>query len=392
MRGWTRSKLASAALALALPGAVSGQRDGMAYRWTNVTVGAGGYAPDIVFSPVERGLAYLRTDMGDGYRWDAAAARWVPLQDGNAVSSYMGIESIAPDPVDADVVYMAAGMNAGAPAAILRSGDRGRTWRVVPVPFAMGGNEPGRGLGERLAVDPNDHRRLFFGSRHDGLWQSRDAGQSWTPVAGFPHKGLGRPERRTSHGGVSFVAIDPTSGKAGASQRIWAGIADPGGPALYRSDDGGVHWTAVAGPALFAAKGVVDARGVLWVGFASGIGPSDVKTGAVWRYDAQGHGRDVTPPAWRAAGARRGLGCEDAVSGAGIAHARGWAGALLVACGQGARQTLVWRGAAAGMPCRVAHGVCLASTEQGRRERECRERRREENQSYLTRIFLQNFF
>jgi len=307
MRGWTRRMLASAALALALPAAVSGQRDGMAYRWTNVTVGAGGYAPDIVFSPVERGLAYLRTDMGGAYRWDAALARWLPLQDDNGESSYMGIESIAPDPVDADVVYMAAGMNAGAPAAILRSGDRGRTWRVVPVPFAMGGNEPGRGLGERLAVDPNDHRRLFFGSRHDGLWQSRDAGQSWTPVAGFPHKGLGRPDRRTSHGGVSFVAIDPTSGTAGASQRIWAGIADPGGPALYRSDDGGAHWVAVAGPKLFAAKGVIDARGVLWVGFASGIGPSDVKTGAVWRYDVQGRGRDVTPPAWRAAGAEGGF-------------------------------------------------------------------------------------
>ena len=33
------------------------------YRWTNVTVGGGGFAPGIVFSPAERGLAYLRTDM-----------------------------------------------------------------------------------------------------------------------------------------------------------------------------------------------------------------------------------------------------------------------------------------------------------------------------------------
>lgn len=39
------------------------------YRWTNVKVGAGGYAPNIVFSPAERGLAYLRTDMGGAYRW-----------------------------------------------------------------------------------------------------------------------------------------------------------------------------------------------------------------------------------------------------------------------------------------------------------------------------------
>ena len=34
------------------------------YAWRNVTVGGGGFAPGIVFSRAERGLAYLRTDMG----------------------------------------------------------------------------------------------------------------------------------------------------------------------------------------------------------------------------------------------------------------------------------------------------------------------------------------
>ena len=56
----------------------------------------------------------------------------MPLQDGNAVSSYMGIESVAADPRDANVVYLAAGMGARQPAAIVRSADRGTTWRVTP--------------------------------------------------------------------------------------------------------------------------------------------------------------------------------------------------------------------------------------------------------------------
>lgn len=280
----------------------------MPYQWRNVKVGAGGYAPNIVFSPAERGLAYLRTDMGGAYRWDARMKRWIPLQDDSAVSSYMGIESIAPDPVDPDIVYMAAGMNAGQPAAILRSADRGATWRITPVPFAMGGNEAGRGLGERLAIDPNFPARLFFGSRHDGLWKSEDAGATWAKVASFPVQGLGRPSGRETHGGIAFVAVDPTSGKRGAaSKRIWAGVAEPGAAPLYRSDDGGVTWIAVAGPQLFAAKGVVDARGVLWVGYSSGIGPSDAKTGAVWRYMPDGQGRDVTPPSWQAAGSEGGF-------------------------------------------------------------------------------------
>jgi len=297
-------RLAFAFLGIGITGAPAAAQGVTPYRWTNVKVGAGGYAPNILFSPVERDLAYLRTDMGGAYRWDAAAKRWWPLQDDNATSSFMGIESIAPDPRDADVVYVAAGMNAGQPAAILRSANRGRTWRVTPVPFAMGGNEDGRGMGERLAVDANDPRRLFFGSRHDGLWRSDDAGATWAKVAGFPHVGLGRPTGRQTHGGVSFVAIDPTGARGdGPSRRIWAGVADPGATHLYRSEDGGTSWTAVAGPpALLAAKGVIDPRGVLWVGYGSGLGPSQVRTGALWRYGPDGQGRDVTPPDWRASG------------------------------------------------------------------------------------------
>jgi len=299
--------LALASLLLSWPGTASPAGEAP-YRWTNVKVGAGGYAPNIVFSPAERGLAYLRTDMGGAYRWDAKAARWIALQDDQAEGSYMGVESIAPDPHDPDIVTMAAGMGARSPAAILRSSDRGQHWTIVPVPFAMGGNEPGRGLGERLAVDPNDTRRLFFGSRHDGLWRSTDRGATWARMTGFPVAGLGRPSGREGHGGVSFVAVDPSGGRPGEpSRRLWAGVAQAGAHALYRSDNGGTSWVEAPAPALFAAKGVVDARGVLWVGYAAGIGPSDAKTGAVWRYGRDGAGRDVTPPAWRAAGAEGGF-------------------------------------------------------------------------------------
>lgn len=277
----------------------------MPYRWSNVTVGGGGYAPGLVFSPAERGLAYLRTDMGGAYRWEAAESRWLPLQDDNVVSSYMGIESIAPDPRDPAVVYLAAGMHAGGAAAILRSADRGRSWRVAPVPFAMGGNEPGRGLGERLAVDPNRTASLLFGSRHDGLWRSDDAGAHWTKLAGFPVAGLGAPAPRQTHGGVAFVLFDPSSGADGqGSRRIWAGIADPGAVHLYRSEDAGARWTAVSGPGpeMLAVKAAVAADGTLYVGYATGIGQGDALDGAVWRFTPDGRGQAITPPDHREGG------------------------------------------------------------------------------------------
>ena len=69
----------------------------------------------------------------------------------------MGVESIAVDPSDPDRVYLACGTytNPATPnGAILRSRDRGKTFERTDMPFKFGGNENGRGNGERLAVDP----------------------------------------------------------------------------------------------------------------------------------------------------------------------------------------------------------------------------------------------
>lgn len=263
------------------------------YRWANAVVGAGGFAPNLVFSPIERGLAYLRTDMGGAYRWDARAARWLPLQDNFAESSYMGVESIAADPVHPARVYMAAGMHRRGPAAILRSDDRGASWTITPVPFAMGGNEDGRGLGERLAIDPHAPATLLFGSRHHGLQRSDDSGATWARVTAFPHAGLGVLDRGTN-AGIAFVAFDPRRGH----RTVFAGVADRQGHGLYRSDDGGRRWARVGGgpQGLLPVRGVVDKRGRLFVAYANRIGPNGVTDGAVWRYAIdEGRWSDITP-------------------------------------------------------------------------------------------------
>lgn len=261
------------------------------YTWKNVTVGAGGFAPNIIFSRVEKDLAYLRTDMGGAYRWDQPAQRWLPLQDGMAQSNYFGIESLAADPRDPDVVYVAAGMYRNGVAAILRSQNRGDTWDIVPVPFRMGGNEDGRGLGERLAVDPNNTSILYFGSRHDGLFRSTDRGSPWQKAESFPHTGLGLPgPREPTHAGIGFVVFDPASGNGKYSQTIYAGVADPGKEHLYRSRDGGRTWTAVKGGPradLLPVKAELDGRGMLYIAYCNAIGLNGVTDGAVYKLDTR---------------------------------------------------------------------------------------------------------
>src|SRR3954464_15956610 len=167
------------------------------YTWKNVRIDGGGFVPSVVFNPGERNLIYARTDIGGAYRWNEANQSWTPLLDrvGQNNWGYNGVLSIAPDPVDTNRVYAAVGMytNDWDPnnGAVLRSADKGRTWQTTALPFKNGGNMPGRGMGERLAVDPRDIPHVYFAAEGgNGLWRSPDHGAGGTVLSGSTDSGV----------------------------------------------------------------------------------------------------------------------------------------------------------------------------------------------------------
>ena len=267
------------------------------YVWRGVRIGGGGFVDGIDFSPKQSGLIYARTDIGGAYRWDPAASNWVPLTDwvGPDNANLLGCESIGVDPADAKRVYLALGTYTQSWAgngAIARSADQGRTWALTPMPFQMGANEDGRSAGERLAVDPNDDRVLYMGSRNDGLWKSRDYGATWAKVTSFPVSG------RTNGIGVVFEVFDPHSGSRGrATPTIYAAVSQAG-PGLYRSTDGGATWVEVPGQptGLLPHHGLLDTEGVLYVTYGNAPGPNGMTGGAVWKYKTETSvWTDITP-------------------------------------------------------------------------------------------------
>ena len=135
-----------------------------------------------------------------------------------------------------------------------------RAFNVVDVPFRMGGSENGRGVGERLAIHPNDNDILYFGSRSPGLWMSKDAALTWKKVDSFPaatapaapgdaapgprRGGGGAGGGRGRGAGLSFVVFDPSTGTRGKpTQVIYVGSTEPGTSHLFRGTDGGATFT-----------------------------------------------------------------------------------------------------------------------------------------------------
>lgn len=296
--------------AAASPTAVAAPAE--AYNWRNVEIAGGGFVPSIVFNQTEQNLVYARTDIGGAYRWNQSTGRWIPLLDwvGWDKWGYNGVHSLATDPVQTNRVYAAVGMytNSWDPnnGAILRSTDKGATWQTTALPFKLGGNMPGRGMGERLAVDPNRNSVVYFGAPDgNGLWRSTDFGATWAKVANFPNVGNyaqdpSDPNGYLSHRpGVVWVSFDKSTGTSGsATQGIYVGVADKANT-VYRSVNGGTSWERIAGQptGYLAHKGIVDpVNHLLYIATSDTGGPYDGAKGDVWKYNtATGAWTQISP-------------------------------------------------------------------------------------------------
>ncbi len=284
------------------------------YVWKSAQMVGGGFVDGIVFHPTEKNLRYCRTDIGGAYRWDEPSKQWISILDWVPYkdTNLMGVESIALDPGDPNRVYLACGMytNPRSPnAAILRSDDRGATFQRADLPFKMGGNEDGRGNGERLAIDPSNPDVLYFGSRNAGLWRSTDRAATWSKVESFPdvteslggrgaapppttqpggRRGRGGGQARSS--GIVFVTF--------ASPHIFVGVSLMGRPNFFQSSDNGATWQSVqdAPTNLRLSHGVLASNGTIYLSYGAAPGPSRMTDGAIWKFNpSSGQWTNITP-------------------------------------------------------------------------------------------------
>jgi xyloglucan-specific exo-beta-1,4-glucanase len=268
------------------------------YTWKNVKMNGMGFVTGLEIHPTTPNLVYIRTDVGGIFRWYETDKSWIPLSDRfSTLEKGQSVESLALDAQQPKLVYFAADGN------IYKSTDRGKPlkpWQIVPLRDSnnervyMNGNGVWRGMGERLAVDPNNSNVVYFGSREQGLFRSNDGGTSWNNSFRPPQDAFeprSKSDRKNIGIGIVFIAFDPSSkSNTDRSQVIYLGVAGSG---IYRSQNAGATWENISSalpndsyPARFAMSKI----GTLYVTYLS----PDYKRATLWRFRA-GAWKNVSP-------------------------------------------------------------------------------------------------
>ncbi len=94
-----------------------------------------------------------------------------------------------------------------------------------------------------IAIDPHDPQRVYVGTGEafprntadygDGIWRSDDAGKHWQSL------GLQKS------GSIAKIAVDPANSRVVLAAAMGPEFAPGGERGIYRSTDGGAHWTRV---------------------------------------------------------------------------------------------------------------------------------------------------
>jgi len=183
--------------------------------------------PNRILAGSEMGL-YRSEDKGA--TWDLVES---PIEDG------VQIWSVAVHPTNPDIIF--AGTK---PPAVYRSIDGGKHWDKLPIPIAER-CFAGAPKVTNIVFDPRDHRSVWVSVEIDGVYCSRDGGDSWTHLPPLGDNFLNQDVH-----GLTIGMGKPTKLHATTPDGIWTSTTE------------GESWTLHGFPRFFERDKISYCRGV----------------------------------------------------------------------------------------------------------------------------------
>jgi len=244
-------------------------------RWRLIGPWRGGKATALAGVPGNPAVYFMGTAGGGAWRTRDGGRTWRNVTDGERLT---GIGAVAVAPRRPGLVLVGAA-GQGERNGLYRSTDGGSSFALVGL--------DGQAVAS-IALDPANPALALAAAPGAGVVRSQDGGRSWQAVLTAAAAGGGAVDVAPAPDDFAIVYA-ATRARLGGFGR---GAGAPEDPPIFRSQDGGATWTAVAGAGL-PAQG----RGTVGLAVAPGTGGA-----RVYAYMAQGVYRsDNGGASWRRA-------------------------------------------------------------------------------------------
>lgn len=249
-----RTRLALLVLAASLASAQVDPAGFQGLRWRMIGPFRGGRVLAVTGVPGHPERFYFGAVNGGLWETQDTGRTWQPVFDGQPNGS---IGAVAVAPSNPEVLYVGTGeadmrSDIAQGDGMYRSADGGRTWSRI-------GLEDSQQIG-RILVDPRDPDRAFVAAlghpygpnAQRGVFRTTDGGRSWAKVLG-PDAAAGAIDLAFEPGNpqVLYAALWQ------ARRTPWSIYPPLEGPGsgLWKSEDGGDHWTRIEGGGFPAKVG-----------------------------------------------------------------------------------------------------------------------------------------
>jgi BNR/Asp-box repeat len=226
--------------------------------WQTLKVGAGGFLSGISVS--QDGTMVVRTDTYGAYIWNGT--QWQQLVTAASmpagfeqVGQAQGVYEIQIAPSNSNILYM---MYDG---YIFQSTNKGTTWTQTSfAPVTESPNTTVRGDGEHIAIDPNNPNVVYVGTPQNGLFVTTNGGATWQSVGAVP---VSLTDSSGEYPGITGLVFDPAIGgtTGGKTNTIFASSYGNG---VYESTNAGATWTALPGGPTDVENATVSSTGVYY--------------------------------------------------------------------------------------------------------------------------------